>query len=115
MPTDFSLASSGSSAPLRSEIVLMTPQKAKEILTYKNGKNRYIRMNTVAKFVQDIKEGRWQVTHQGIAFDENGTLIDGQHRLLAIAEGGRDCQIMVSYNVPRKSFSVLDCGVSRTA
>jgi hypothetical protein len=115
MLTDSSLASPGHSAPLRSEIVLMTPQKAKEILTYKNGKNRYVRMNTVAKFVQDIKEGRWQVTHQGIAFDENGMLIDGQHRLRAISEGGKDCQIMVSYNVPRKSFSVLDCGVSRTA
>jgi hypothetical protein len=103
------------SSQVRSECTLMTPQRAKDILAHQNGKNRAIRPNTVTRLANDIKEGRWQVTHQGIAFDENNILIDGQHRLHAIAQANVPCEIMVSWNVPRKSFAVLDCGVSRTA
>ena len=30
--------------------------------------------------------GQWASTHQGIAFADDDTLIDGQHRLLAIVK-----------------------------
>lgn len=93
----------------------MTPERARFILAHNNGKNRALRLNTVAKLANDIKEGRWEVTHQGVAFDEHDQLLDGQHRLRAIAEANRACEVVVWRNVPRKSFSVLDCGVSRTA
>jgi hypothetical protein len=33
-------------------------------------------------------EGRFQVTHQGIGFDEDGQLTDGQHRLQGIVNSG---------------------------
>lgn len=100
---------------MRSEVVVMTPEKAQYILDHKNGKNRSLRKNVVTKLANDIKENRWRVTHQGIAFDENEQLIDGQHRLQAIAQAGKNCLVYVSYNVSRDCFSVLDCGVSRTA
>ena len=35
---------------------------------------------------RDMKAGHWRLTHQGIAFDPAGVLIDGQHRLWAIVE-----------------------------
>lgn len=100
---------------IHSEHMLITPEQAREILASRNGKNRAVRPNTVAKIANDIKEGRWQCTHQGIAFDENNILIDGQHRLHAIVQANKACEMLVTYNVSRKTFSVLDCGVSRTA
>lgn len=98
-----------------SENLLITPDQAREILATRNGRNRAIRLNTVTKIANDIKEGRWQCTHQSIAFDENNFLLDGQHRLQAIVQANKPCEIVVTYNVSRKTFSVLDCGVSRTA
>lgn len=98
-----------------SEQIVMTPEQARQILSHNNGKNRALRPNTVAKLTNDIKEGRWEITHQGIAFDEHNQLLDGQHRLQAIVNANRECEMIVWRNVPRKSFSVLDCGVSRTA
>ena len=103
------------SSPIISERLLMTPDQAKDILANRNGKNRAIRPNTVMRLASDIKEGRWQVTHQGIAFDERNILIDGQHRLHAVVQANIPCEMIVSYNVSRQSFAVLDCGISRTA
>jgi hypothetical protein len=35
------------------------------------------------------------VTHQGIAFDTQGVLVDGQHRLAAIIEADRPVELTV--------------------
>jgi len=58
--------------------------------------------------------GEWIVTHQGIAFDENGLLVDGQHRLLAIIDSGRAVDCMVTRNLSTSVFSVTDGGIARS-
>jgi len=50
-----------------------------------NTHNRPINQAHVNRLAKEITAGRWQLTHQGIAFDTKGILIDGQHRLWAIA------------------------------
>ena len=57
--------------------------------------------------------GDWQLTHQGIAFDTTGRLIDGQHRLHAIIEAGVPVQILVTRGCSASSFSILDRGANR--
>lgn len=56
------------------------------------------------------------MTHQGIAFDENGELVDGQHRLNAIVEANIPVQMNVTYNVHRAPGEVftIDMGRKRT-
>jgi hypothetical protein len=41
---------------------------------------------TVRDFAEAMRRGDWRLTHQGIAFDASGALVDGQHRLAAIVE-----------------------------
>ncbi len=53
-----------------------------------NTNNRPIKKTVVDCYKQDIADGRWYLTNQGIGIDINGALIDGQHRLLAIKESG---------------------------
>lgn len=55
------------------------------------------------------------MTHQGIAFDITGRLIDGQHRLHAIILAGVPIQISVTRGCSASSFSILDRGSSRSA
>ncbi|HEY2041129.1 MAG TPA: hypothetical protein VGH11_00540 [Jatrophihabitans sp.] len=49
-----------------------------------NTTNRPLSMPVVRGFAEAMGRGEWLVTHQGIAFDVNGVLVDGQHRLAAI-------------------------------
>jgi hypothetical protein len=55
------------------------------------------------------------VTHQGIAFDVNGVLVDGQHRLAAVVEADQPVEMTVFTEVPEGAFDVLDTGKRCTA
>src|SRR5438046_2404287 len=49
-----------------------------------NTANRPLSRSTVRGFADAMRSGEWLVTHQGVAFDTDGVLVDGQHRLAAI-------------------------------
>lgn len=76
---------------------------------------RPLSMQRVEKYAADMIEGRWRTTHQGIAFDANGTLIDGQHRLHAIVSAGVTIQMSVTRNADPDTFCVIDVGRNRGA
>lgn len=99
------------------ERIHVTPELAAEWLTKnKPGEtNRPLRKPYVRELRRDLEEGRWDDnTHQGIAFDPAGHLIDGQHRLTAISEAGIPVWMWVSFNVPASTFKVIDQHLKRT-
>ena len=74
----------------------------------------------VGRYVDDILDGFWEPTHQGIALDENGHLMDGQHRLRAVVEAdderpGTSVVMLVSVGVKRDTFYLVDGGFTRSA
>lgn len=92
----------------------ITPAIAKEWLK-KNSANRSIKESKVAQYARDIVAGNWRLTHQGIAFYDDGVLADGQHRLKAIIMAGKPTMMMVTMNMPREAIEVLDGGIPRAA
>lgn len=76
---------------------------AEEWLSTANVKNRKLRVRTVDAFAADMRRGKWHTTHQGIAFDEAGNLLDGQHRLAAIVKSGCTIEILVTTGIPKSS------------
>lgn len=94
---------------------IVTPQLAAHYLEDQRC-NRPLNRRLVAHLATEIAAGRWRCTHQGIALDEEGLLVDGQHRLSAIVAAGIPCRILVSYGVPWESvLDSVDQGVRRTA
>lgn len=91
----------------------ITPDMAREYLKH-NSRNRKIKPKTVEAYMRDILRGKFIATHQGIGFDANGELLDGQHRLLAISMAGKTVPMMVTRGLPREAVSVVDRGVSRS-
>ena len=91
----------------------VTPEMAAEFLKM-NKDNRPIRQSWAEEWAGRIRRGEWMPTHQGIAFDEDGYLIDGQHRLTGgvIANLSMYCQITTG--LPRAAFAVMDQGNRRT-
>lgn len=93
--------------PQISEEMLITPKMAEEWLT-RNVHNRPVSDATVNKFALDMANGKWTLTHQGIAFDTRHRLADGQHRLWAIFMSGVPVKMMVTDNLSPESIAHID-------
>lgn len=92
---------------------LVTPTLAQEWLKA-NVDNRPVCRPRVDLYVSLLKEGRFVLTHQGIAFYENGDLADGQHRLHAIAESQVSAHMMVTKGLPFDHVHAIDNGRPRS-
>jgi hypothetical protein len=99
---------------VRSKVQSITPKRAAELLEA-NTTNRPLSTPVVRAFAEAMKRGEWLVTHQGIAFDVHGVLVDGQHRLAAIIEADLPIELTVFTDVGEGTFDVLDTGKRRNA
>jgi hypothetical protein len=99
---------------MRIEVVLITVELALVFLQKNREDQRRVSRRVVTEMANAMKAGLWMLTPQGIAFDEDGYLIDGQHRLLAIVEAGVAVEMTVIHNAPAASFAALDQGHRRT-
>jgi len=80
----------------------------------KMGKNRALRKSSISHMVQDMSSNKWHLTPQGIIFNEDNILIDGQHRLTAIVKSGIPQELMVTRNNPRVNQPFIDLTNKRT-
>jgi len=99
---------------VRSRVLKISPTRAGEMLEA-NSSNRPLSTATVRSFAEAMRRGDWLVTHQGIAFDTRGVLVDGQHRLAAIIEADVPVEVTVFTEVEPDTFDVLDTGKKRNA
>lgn len=109
----------------RTECILVDAALAAEMLKHNKehqagaiGTNRPISSMNVKRYADEMRAGRWKLTHQGIAFDTDGWLKDGQHRLKAIVVAGNThpdiaIPVMVTYGVDEETFQYIDNGMKR--
>lgn len=100
------------SKQLISRVETITPVLAEEYLRH-NTSNRQLRKNIVNYYASQMKSGQWMLNGEGIIFNEQGTLVDGQHRLAAVVESGVNVDMLVVRNADKDSFATIDSGVSR--
>lgn len=98
----------------------VTPELAETWLK-RNFNNRPVSQDTVRAYAREMKRGRWLPVHQGIAFDIEDSLVDGQHRLLAIVLSRCTVRLMVTFGLPSKvdgtrmvGMDVVDRGKTRS-
>jgi hypothetical protein len=94
---------------------LVTPALAADYLEANFDRNRNQRRRWVEILSRAMKSGEFLFTHQGIAFDEDGFLIDGQHRLAAIVDSGESHWLLVVRNIPRSHVVGIDIQARRAA
>lgn len=111
MSTEISTATKPSTS-----IVIVTPEMALRWLE-KNTNNRPVARIVVERYKRDMLAGLWQFTNAGVAFDVNGDLIDGQHRLLAISElpAGNGIALNVTRGLAPEARFFIDQGRKRTS
>jgi hypothetical protein len=102
------------------EVYSMSPIEAKEILlerninTGKEATNRTLKKRNVNFLGRAITEGTWKRHAGNIKFDTTGTLIDGQHRLNAIAQSGEILEVIVEKGCDAGTTPAIDQGDNRT-
>lgn len=95
------------------ELVYVTPKIAKQWLE-SNRRNRRVRNATVAKYKAAMENGHWELIPDAIAFDETGTLINGQHRLLAVIASGTTQPFFVARGLSTNAFIHTDAPTVRS-
>lgn len=91
----------------------VTPVMAMNWLDNANPNNRRLSDAHVQRLARDMKSGEWVLTHEGLAFDPNGILLDGQHRLWAIVISETPVEMHIWRNVTRDALMAIDCGKAR--
>lgn len=93
---------------------IVTPSFAKKMLDEKNTHNRNLSPKALAHYVRQIQEGQWQANGETIKISEDGTLLDGQHRLMAIVETNKSLECLVVRGLSRDVMPTIDTGRGRT-
>lgn len=89
------------------EIVLLTPERANELLEH-NTHNRPINDQHVHRIAAQIKGGKWRYNGDTIKVSDDGAVLDGQHRLWAVIEAKEPIQTIIVYGIEREAFSTID-------
>jgi hypothetical protein len=92
---------------------LITPAVAKAWLT-RNVVNRPVCKRNLAKFKWALRNGAFQCTPQGLAFNLRGELVDGQHRLRAVVDTGIAAPMRVTFGFDGDVRDAFDIGKSRS-
>lgn len=102
-------------AAISTDFEWVTPAKAAEWLAANTENQRSISQTTVQRYINDMRNGLWESdSHQAIAFDKDGKLVDGQHRLSALTRANVSLWLKVDrYSGPAPMAS-FDVGRKRT-
>ena len=96
------------------KVTAMTPAMARIILTHHNGDNRQLFPSQVNKIAQSVKTHGWLFDGNPIAFNYQGNLTEGQHRLKFIAtQDDGEYDVVVVVGVEPDTFSNAALGKAR--
>lgn len=100
---------------ITTRVEMITPEMAKAYISNVHPDQRRLRPNSVRAYAEIMKRGDWILVPDGIAFDTDGFLIQGNHRLNALIAANVTLPFNVTRNAPKMAYSVLDRGLIRSA
>jgi hypothetical protein len=97
----------------------ISPSTAAVYLATNTENQRRLQGTLVAKYRSDLLARRWSLTGEAIKFDTNGALVDGQHRLTALVQAGKQdpyvkLRTLVVRGLAPEVMADLDQGAART-
>lgn len=111
-PLTLSESFDSSSFGVKTELRLVTPSVAREMLK-RNRNNRRLKKTNVTKLRKEIRANNWVFDGMPIRFDKSGNLLDGQHRLTALIEENKSLMFLIVSGIGSHAFKVMDTGSMR--
>jgi len=103
---------------MKAIIIIITPEQAKKWLEKNNGGgkgNRKVSQRQLTFLTESILRGQWVLNGETIKIGKDGSVIDGQHRLMAIVKSGMSVASLVVFDCDLESYNTIDKGRARTA
>ena len=96
-----------------SAVECITPAQAEKYLeTSPENRISACSRRVVKTYADAMLNGEWVLNGETIVFDEDGRLMQGHHRMLAVVESGCSIDFLVVRNVPReKAWTTYNCGL----
>lgn len=97
----------------------LTPAWCASVLENKSRKNRPLKHRFIKRLSAQITKGRWAMNGESVVFDHAGVLMDGQNRLRACIDAGRNIECYLVF-LPEtvssmRAFDTMDTGNMRSA
>jgi hypothetical protein len=86
-------------------VIRLLPEQAMRLLE-NQPPQRSVNDGHVSRLADQISRGQWRITHESLAFDEDGLLWDGQHRCWACFNSGIAIDTRASFNEPRENLEI---------
>jgi hypothetical protein len=100
--------------PIKTSIQTITPERAAEMLEM-NTHNRGPSKNSVEMYAREMQAGAWKLTGESIKVAEDGTILDGQHRLMACVRAQVPFTTLVVHGIDQSAQFNMDQGQRRRA
>ena len=97
---------------IEAEVVTITPARAAELLQ-SNTHNRNVSNTNLLKIKTALTRGEWRFNGEAIKVATDGTILDGQHRLIACADTGIPFVSLVITGLPHETQATMDTGKTR--
>lgn len=95
-------------------VLPVCPDVARDWLKSNHPNNRALSKSRVRAYAADMVAGQWHLSDQPISFDEEGRLVNGQHRLEAVILSRKEVNFLVVRGVAKEAMLVIDSGKRRT-
>lgn len=90
------------------ERATITPDEARHALQFNAENNRRLSQEHLSKIIKDLQTGHWDFRADVIRFSKKGKLIDGQHRMMAIAKSGTPAESLIAYGLDEHLIRKID-------
>jgi hypothetical protein len=97
---------------IKVSIQVITPEKAKQILSQGTAYNRNLSDTHAQKLATKMSNGIWKFNGVPIVINK-GSVLDGQHRLQAIILSGQEQECLIVEGIDTEAFLTFDVGKKR--
>ena len=98
---------------VKADAYVVTSHHASRLLR-NNSCNRSVSEKTVSKYAQQMAAGKWKMNGEPIILNGDGSLLNGQHRLLACVKSGKPFPSLIVQGIDVSAFDTMDSGKART-
>lgn len=98
---------------MKVENIMLSPALAEEMLRG-NVTNRHLSEKAVNRYAKDMLAGNWKANGESIKISKDGRLLDGQHRLHAVAQSGCMIPMVIVRGVEESAVDTIDIGKKRS-
>ena len=96
--------------------IVVTPDVAQKYLSKDYEHNRHISNKIVEDYARMMRIGKWnEEAPNTIVITNDGVLLDGQHRLMAVVKSGVPIKMTFTVCDSESAFEYIDIGKTRSA